>query len=675
MKSTKMRFLYVSVVATVAVFLTEHRYHDSPTDDGSIIGRAPITPSTSVVAWSFPLQNSVLRTKFRKGTDRQAANNKFESGTTRWLPNDSFSLTTPASQSKRIPNRPTRIRTASFALSSLDATSPSSSISDENSSNITASTTTTTATKLPPDTMAASSSLLSSTTTSTASTGTNGSKLRRLKDMMWIRETLEDLTAAEFACSVETIASSDTVDDKVVVVLEVPKASTTSTTTTTDATTTTTTVAPKVRKQRPRKRAVDYEKLLLQLNQRIRDLGCSTTNVSAESGDIDCVLEVGIGMGSFTYTEIQRNTLLDRLKRTRTQLIEIIHGNQIEMSDNVSIPLFLQKNLPSLPRMEIPKEDVGEDTLSPKLYVRDDGTVDWDGALTSGAALRKFGTAVWARINGRESESMEDHTTDNHESNTTTISQGNTGGHGTPSKEVTAKIIETPEIIDARQSLVTLRNQLKTMEREHYKLLNSVISQGQATANVKLATLAPNIRSEIQSSAASLENMKVLVSFQTLLYELERIFTYLMGELGNPSLNGYIPLQDRLNVAEFGLLESQVDSFNRQFMDNDTVDEDVLAVVFEQLTDFKRRLGIDYYVAGLSFDREAIGAWLGDLWVKTKKGLTFYVKGVRLFWNDLLFCLRLINRAAQGYTLKPREVRTIRYVTRTRFVNNRCVTS
>jgi hypothetical protein len=348
------------------------------------------------------------------------------------------------------------------------------------------------------------------------------------------------------------------------------------------------------------------------------------------------------------------------------------------MSDTESIPAFLQKNLPSLPRMEIPKEDVGgEDALSPKLYVRDDGTVDWDGALTSGAALRKFGTAVWARINGRETDSMEDHDNENMinnnndgniTNNSTAISIRNMNQrndtlqlHGTSSKPVTAKIVETKEIIEARESLMVLREELSTMERDHYKLLNSVISQGQATANVKLATLAPKIRGEIQASAVALENMKVRVSFQTLLYELERIYTYLMGELGNPSLNGYIPLQDRLNVAEFGLLESQVDAFNRQFMENDTVDEDVLAVVFEQLTDFKRRLGIDYYVAGLSFDREAIGTWLGDLWVKTKKGLTFYVKGVRLFWNDLVFCLRLINRAAQGYTLKPREVRTIRY--------------
>merc|ERR1712176_240313 len=35
-------------------------------------------------------------------------------------------------------------------------------------------------------------------------------------------------------------------------------------------------------------------------------------------------------------------------------------------------------------------------------------------------------------------------------------------------------------------------------------------------------------------------------------------------------------------------------------------------------------------------------------------------KGTRLFWNDLVYCISLIGRAAQGVTLKPREVRTIR---------------
>ena len=58
-------------------------------------------------------------------------------------------------------------------------------------------------------------------------------------------------------------------------------------------------------------------------------------------------------------------------------------------------------------------------------------------------------------------------------------------------------------------------------------------------------------------------------------------------------MNGYKPLKDRLNVAEFGLRESLLDSFNRQFVENESVDEDVLAALsFEQLSDFKRRLGM-----------------------------------------------------------------------------------
>ena len=186
------------------------------------------------------------------------------------------------------------------------------------------------------------------------------------------------------------------------------------------------------------------------------------------------------------------------------------------------------------------------------------------------------------------------------------------------------------------------------------------ISAGQALANVNLATINPSLRMKIRLSSDELEKKKVEVTFQTLNYELERIYTYLEGELGNTATKGYIPLQDRLNVAEFGLLESQIDSFNRQMEMGDSVDSDVLAVVADQLTDFKRRLGIDYYVTGFTWDPEAIQIWLKDIFMKTKKGLIFYVKGTRLFVDDIVFCLNLIGRALQGYTLKPREVRTLR---------------
>lgn len=170
----------------------------------------------------------------------------------------------------------------------------------------------------------------------------------------------------------------------------------------------------------------------------------------------------------------------------------------------------------------------------------------------------------------------------------------------------------------------------------------------------------PALRNEIRQSAEGLQVLEQRISYQNLVYELERIYTYLRTELENPTTKGYIPLQDRLNVAEYGLLESQVESCSRDLNAKGEIDADILAVIAEQMIDFKRRLGIDYYVAGLTYDREAISRWLNDLYESSKVGIMFYVKGTRLFWNDLLYCASLIGRAVQGVTLKPREVRTIR---------------
>jgi predicted DNA binding CopG/RHH family protein len=437
-------------------------------------------------------------------------------------------------------------------------------------------------------------------------------KLHRLKDFMWIREAQEDVTAAEFACSVEM---QDLDDDK----------------------------------RSKRKRAVDYEKLLLRLNRRITELGCGV----ASDGSVSCVLEKGIGKGSIVYAEAQRNALLERIIVTRQNLLDVMRVNvDVENEDLFSLSIELPAiRVPAI-RLEIPKAPKDDDPSlpgGPKLYVRDDGTVDWDGALQDREALAMFGTSVWARINGRDPETVQNQQQD-------PLKEAD----AEKAKEVIAKINETPRIQEERAKLDALKTELREMEDNHISLLSSALSAGQAVANVNLARLEPAQRITIRASAAALESMKEKVSYQTLMYELERIYTYLNGELGNPASTGYIPLPDRLNVAEFGLLESQIDAFTRSIEQGESLDADVLAVVLEQLIDMKRRLGIDYLVTGLSFDSEAIRRWLGDLTVKTKKGLAFYVKGVRLFWNDIVFCFSLVNRAAQGYTLKPREVRTIR---------------
>ncbi|KAL3770780.1 hypothetical protein ACHAW5_008390 [Stephanodiscus triporus] len=398
------------------------------------------------------------------------------------------------------------------------------------------------------------------------------------------------------------------------------------------------------------------------------------------------------GMGCAVYTIEQRESLLARLVSIRERLVDFIEGRGGDVSgkDVVVDPtsstttttsrddddgMSATSSSPSPPPSSSSSSsndgterggrsvDRAKTAFDPSLYVREDGTVDWDGALQDREALKKFGGAVWSRINGQDPEGAND--------DRGGVAGANGGGGGAvdvPSshagpttKAVTARIEETDAIREKRESLDALRTELRRMEVEHIRLLNSAaISAGQAVANVNLATIDASLRQRIRESSDGLDAKKAQVTFQTLNYELERIYTYLEGELGNTSAKGYIPLQDRLNVAEFGLLESQVDSFNRQIESGEVLDADVLAVVADQLVDFKRRLGIDYYVTGLTFDMEAVQVWIKDIWVKTKNGFTFYVKGTRLFVDDVLFCTSLILRASQGYTLKPREVRTLR---------------
>ncbi len=114
------------------------------------------------------------------------------------------------------------------------------------------------------------------------------SKLRTLKDRMWVREALEDLTAAEFACSLASSASAKQEDS-----------------------------------EKRKKSAVDFENILAKLEKRIEDMcvlsdgteentSCiATYPVDDYNGDGACwVLKKNGGMGGVTYTDDQRETLI-----------------------------------------------------------------------------------------------------------------------------------------------------------------------------------------------------------------------------------------------------------------------------------------------------------------------------------------------------------------------------
>ena len=85
---------------------------------------------------------------------------------------------------------------------------------------------------------------------------------------MWVREAQEDLTAAQFAISIDASTSG----------------------------------------RRKQKRAIDYDNLLNQLDRRIRDLTCGD-QPGCEVSDTPKLMP-GKGSGSIIYTETQRNSLL-----------------------------------------------------------------------------------------------------------------------------------------------------------------------------------------------------------------------------------------------------------------------------------------------------------------------------------------------------------------------------
>lgn len=127
---------------------------------------------------------------------------------------------------------------------------------------------------------------------------TTASKLRMLKDRMWVRETLEDLTSAEFACSLAPGTSPD------------EKSGT------------------------QKKNSVDFENILQKLDRRIEDMCTLSTYGDNKS---DCIISYPLdktpfddldqnlssspekecwslmkdsGMGSVTYTDDQRSALI-----------------------------------------------------------------------------------------------------------------------------------------------------------------------------------------------------------------------------------------------------------------------------------------------------------------------------------------------------------------------------
>jgi len=291
--------------------------------------------------------------------------------------------------------------------------------------------------------------------------GVNVTRLQKLKDRMWARETLEDLTAAEFACSLDSSSLSDSGSSSSGGGGGSDKKST----------------------------AVDYEKLSSKLDRRMLEICVKDGKSTNEDGE-QCMLpdEIAMevssigdgsyslipskGMGSFVYSTEQRMALLERLVVTRRNLA-IASGEKVVTEGDASESKKMDEEKEDLENIrQSLKSEVGakSDTKKsdnpsgdPIMYVRDDGSIDWDGALQDREALRKFGTSVWARINGQNPENISDEV----------VQKIEEGKPSEEAKKVVASVMETETIRVMKEKLDELEEGLKELELAHNVLLNS----------------------------------------------------------------------------------------------------------------------------------------------------------------------------------------------------------
>lgn len=89
------------------------------------------------------------------------------------------------------------------------------------------------------------------------------------------------------------------------------------------------------------------------------------------------------------------------------------------------------------------------------------------------------------------------------------------------------------------------------------------------------------------------------------------------------------------------------------------IDDDELNLIISELNDLKGRLGL-VTSSATAMDWGSLGVVVTDGISKIKEGLTFYGDGTKILINDVIYGWKLLLRAVQGYTLKPREVNSVR---------------
>ncbi|EME26684.1 hypothetical protein Gasu2_00300 [Galdieria sulphuraria] len=273
-----------------------------------------------------------------------------------------------------------------------------------------------------------------------------------------------------------------------------------------------------------------------------------------------------------------------------------------------------------MPRISVPIRKAAD------RFLRTDGTIDFVAIRASIEWLLDRMTETWERLNGRSAE------------------QKTNGYQVSRDKRL---VLDSESIKETKKRIEALEKELQDTSRAREMILRKEDALG------KLKKLR-----EIRTLDEKVDNIRKTLAIKVMLVELERVYMLLRQE---------VELSDDFNeqeilIAAFENADIQLARLG-VFADSNVallVSDDELGLVAANVEDVRSRLGLetDAYISGWEWNK--LQTYFVDVWRKSKQGFEFYSRGTKLLGGDIIYAVKLIRRAVFGYTLSPREVRTLR---------------
>lgn len=295
-------------------------------------------------------------------------------------------------------------------------------------------------------------------------------------------------------------------------------------------------------------------------------------------------------------------------------------------------------------------------------YIREDQTIDFDGALTEANKAAVFSGELWQRLNGPEEEEGEE-----------------------KEKELPP---EGPRILERREALAQAELLLAEMKGVRSETLNQVVERLKGKPQTMAHDSDPEelqqaedaLRLQLRECDQLVQELRIRMLVTNIDLLLERASAVVEAELERTTVADWDISGPELKttVVVFSLLDKQASQYLK-FMPRDpregvteVPNPDVgyllaaeeLRALEVKVEEFALDLGLE--VDGGERKEKVVTSLqraLSQLERTTDKvatGIDFYVKGGRLLWQDFQYATALFTKAAlEKYTLTAREVRLV----------------